>query len=93
VTDPELMAKYDLSARGLQSAFIKLVNARAITKAELDWRPAAYDNKVVQPNPYSKDEKVFEAYAQQKTPASYRTFWCYRPEQGQITIITITSHP
>ena len=46
-----------------------------------------------QPHPYNKDEKVFEAYAQQKTPAAYRVFWCYGPEQGQITIITITSHP
>lgn len=44
-------------------------------------------------NPYSKDEKVLEAYAQQKTPTAYRFFWCYGPEQGQITIITITSHP
>jgi uncharacterized protein (DUF433 family) len=47
MTDPELMAKYDLSARGLQSAFIKLLNVKAITQAELDWRPAAYDDKVV----------------------------------------------
>jgi len=46
-----------------------------------------------EPNPYSRDEKVFEAYAQQNTPAAYRVFWCYGPEQGQITIITITSHP
>jgi hypothetical protein len=41
MTDPELMAKYDLSARGLQSAFIKLLDARAITQAELDRRPSA----------------------------------------------------
>lgn len=46
-----------------------------------------------QPNPYRKDEKVFEAYAQQKTPAAYRVFWCYGPGRGQITIITITAHP
>lgn len=46
-----------------------------------------------QPNPYSRDEKVFEAYAQQGTPAAYRVFWCYGPEQGQITVITITPHP
>ena len=46
-----------------------------------------------EPNPYNKDEKVFEAYAQQNTPAAYRVFWCCGPEQGQITIITITSHP
>jgi hypothetical protein len=44
-------------------------------------------------NPYNKDEKIFEAYAQQNTPAAYRVFWCYGPEQGQITIITITAHP
>lgn len=38
-------------------------------------------------------EKVFEAYAQQKTPGAYRVFWCYGPEQKTITIITITPHP
>jgi hypothetical protein len=46
-----------------------------------------------QPNPCSNDEKVFEACAQQRTSAAYRVFWCYGPEQGQITIIAITSHP
>jgi hypothetical protein len=40
-----------------------------------------------------KDEKVFEAYAEQKTPAAYRVFWCYGPAEGQITIISITPHP
>ncbi|MBA7608056.1 hypothetical protein ES703_15230 [subsurface metagenome] len=38
-------------------------------------------------------EKVFEAYAEQKTPAAYRVFWYYGPSRGIITIITITSHP
>jgi hypothetical protein len=37
-------------------------------------------------------EKVFEAYAQQKTPAAYRIFWYYGPEKNTITILTITSH-
>jgi hypothetical protein len=45
------------------------------------------------PNPYDEKEKVFEAYAQQKTPAAYRVFWCYGPEKGQITILALTSHP
>ena len=40
-----------------------------------------------------KGEKVFEAYAEQKTPAAYRVFWYYGPSKGAITIITITSHP
>ena len=38
-------------------------------------------------------EKVFEAYAEQKTPAAYRIFWYYGPSRGLITIVAITSHP
>jgi hypothetical protein len=37
--------------------------------------------------------KVFEAYAEQSTPAAYRIFWHYGPGKQQITIIAITSHP
>jgi len=37
-------------------------------------------------------EKVFEAYAQHKTPAAYRVFWYYGPSKGVITIFAITSH-
>ena len=38
-------------------------------------------------------EKVFEAYAEQNTPAAYRIFWFYGPERGMITVVTIVSHP
>ncbi|MHB8829348.1 MAG: type II toxin-antitoxin system RelE family toxin [Syntrophales bacterium] len=38
-------------------------------------------------------EKVFEAYAEQSTPAAYRVFWYYGPQESQITIIAITPHP
>ena len=38
-------------------------------------------------------EKVFAAYAEHKTPAAYRIFWCYGPSSGVITIFAITSHP
>jgi len=41
----------------------------------------------------SKGEKVFEAYAEQATPAAYRIFWYYGPKEKQITIISITPHP
>ena len=40
-----------------------------------------------------KGEKVFEAYAEQSTPAAYRVFWYYGPDKNQITIIAITPHP
>jgi hypothetical protein len=38
-------------------------------------------------------EKVFEAYAEQKTPAAYRVFWFYGPCKGKITIFAITPDP
>jgi hypothetical protein len=38
-------------------------------------------------------EKVFEAYAEQSTPAAYRIFWFYGPEAHQITLLAITPHP
>jgi hypothetical protein len=45
-------------------------------------------------------EKVFEAYAQNKTPGAYRIFWCYGPDEIKgkkripvITIIAIARHP
>lgn len=38
-------------------------------------------------------EKVFEAYAQQKTPNAYRIFWYYGPGKGQISVAAIVPHP
>jgi len=37
--------------------------------------------------------KVFEAYAENRTPATYRVFWCYGPQRDDLTIIAITPHP
>ena len=39
------------------------------------------------------NEDVFEAYAENKTPAAYRIFWYYGTGKNKITILTITSHP
>jgi hypothetical protein len=38
-------------------------------------------------------EKVFEAYAEQDTPAAYRIFFYYGHSRGEITVFAITSHP
>ena len=38
-------------------------------------------------------EKIFEAYAQQNTPAAYRVFWHYGPGRNEITVIAFTAHP
>lgn len=38
-------------------------------------------------------EKVFESYAQNRTPGAYRIFWHYGPQKSQITIVAIVPHP
>lgn len=45
-------------------------------------------------------EKVFEAYAQNRTPGAYRIFWHYGPDEIKgkkripvITVVAITPHP
>lgn len=38
-------------------------------------------------------EKVFEAYAEQDTPAAYRIFFYYGRTRGEIVILAITPHP
>ena len=40
-----------------------------------------------------RGEDIFEAYAENKTPAADRIFWFYGPEKKEITIIAITPHP
>jgi hypothetical protein len=32
-------------------------------------------------NPFDPNGKVFEAYAQNRTPGAYRIFWCYGPQK------------
>lgn len=41
----------------------------------------------------STGEEVFEAYAENKTPAAWRIFWHYGPGKKTITILAITPHP
>jgi hypothetical protein len=38
-------------------------------------------------------EEIFEAYAENDTPAAYRIFWHYGPDKKMITIVAITPHP
>ncbi|MGM0442239.1 MAG: hypothetical protein ACQEQC_07455 [Elusimicrobiota bacterium] len=40
-----------------------------------------------------KGEPVFEAYAEQNTPAAYHIFFYYGSNKNEITIIAITPHP
>ncbi len=38
-------------------------------------------------------QEVFEAYAEQDTPAAYRVFFYYGPQKGKITVFAIAPHP
>ena len=37
--------------------------------------------------------KVFEAYAENRTPAAFRIFFYYTATKGEIMIVTVTPHP
>jgi hypothetical protein len=48
----------------------------------------------------ARGEKIFEAYAQNKTPGAYRIFWHQGPDEIKggkrtpvITVVAITAHP
>lgn len=41
----------------------------------------------------AQGEKMFEAYAQQKTSGAYRILWHYGPGKNIISIIAIIPHP
>ena len=53
-------------------------------------RTRAYDSLE---SPFDPGAKVFEAYAQNRTPGAYRIFFCYGPGKREITIVAITPHP
>ena len=38
-------------------------------------------------------EEVFESYVENRTPAAFRVFWHYGPNQQEISVIAITPHP
>ena len=40
-----------------------------------------------------RGEKVFEAYAEQNTPAAYRIFFYYGKERGEIIVFSFVPHP
>ena len=36
--------------------------------------------------------EIFEAYAENRTPQTYRLFWHYGPDKKEITVVAITPH-
>ena len=81
----------------LQKNRSKLVQYKAVGKAlarmQMDLRHPALNTHEYDKLSRQKGYKVFESYAQIKTPGAYRIFWRYGPGQDEIEIITIIPHP
>lgn len=82
------LLKSDASQRKRYKAIKKTINFLAVNPRHNSLQTHEYAS-LKGPN----GEKVFEAYAEQRTPAAYRVFWYYGPSKGIITIFAITSHP
>ena len=70
---------------------------KAVSKA-LKYLAANLRHPGLQTHPYTSlvgphGEKVFEAYAEQNTPAAYRIFFYYGKVRGELVIFAITPHP
>ena len=84
------MLESNLAKRGLVKQVKKSLGFLQVNPKHPSLNTHPYDS--IQ-NPLDSKAKVFEAYAQNKTPSAYRIFWLYGPGKGQITIIAITPHP
>lgn len=88
-------ASEDLAKLEHNSALLKRLKAVRKALAYLETNPK---HPGLNTHKYSalsgpNNEEIFEAYAENNTPAAYRIFWCYGPLKTQITIIAITPHP
>ena len=70
---------------------------KAVTKA-LGYLSDNPKHQSLQTHSYSslqgpKGEKIFEAYAENDTPAAYRIFFYYGTVRQEIVVMAITPHP
>ncbi|HEV8232099.1 MAG TPA: hypothetical protein VGQ75_07110 [Thermoanaerobaculia bacterium] len=88
-------AKANLRELERDRGLVKRLEAVRMTLAYLETNPR---HSSLQTHEYKSlagpgGKKVFEAYAEQNTPAAFRVFWHYGPGRDQITIVAITRHP
>ena len=89
--------KADFQLNTLESSKDKAVVLKAVRKTlalmETDLRHSSLQTHEYSGLEGGKGEKVFESYAQNRTPGAYRIFWHYGPQKGQITVVAIVPHP
>ena len=88
-------AKADLAALAKDKAAAKHLKSvqKALGLLETNLRHPSLQTHEYEALKGPNGEKVYEAYAENKTPAAYRIFWHYGPERGTISVLTITAHP
>ena len=67
----------------------------ALARMEADLRHPSLHTHEFQSQPCPHGKKLYEAYAENRTPAAYRIFWCYlpAPPPDTVFIVAITPHP
>lgn len=88
-------AKAQISALKKDKGLLKRFKAvrEALKKLQLDSRHPGLQTHEFHSLKGPDNEKVFEAYAEQKTSAAYRIFFYYGPEKGTITVFSVERHP
>lgn len=89
--------KADLQLDVLESSKEKKAALKAVRKTlalmETDLKHPSLQTHEYSDLEGANAEKVFESYAQNRTPGAYRIFWHYGPKKGQITVVAIVPHP
>ncbi len=88
-------AEADLQSLEVDNALLKRLKAvrKALGYLEANPRHPGLNTHKYSALAGPNGEEVFEAYAENRTPAAYRIFWFYGPDKKEITIIAITPHP
>jgi hypothetical protein len=88
-------AKNELQALEVNPANLKRYKAvrSALGKLQINPRHPGLNTHKYSSKRGESGEDVFEAYAENNTPAAFRIFWHYGPGKNVITIIAITPHP
>ena len=85
--------KADIHLSSLENSKDKKAVLKAVRKTlalmEIDLRHPSLQTHEFSSLAGENGEKVFESYAQNRTPGAYRIFWHYGPAKRQITIVAI----
>ena len=67
--------------------------AKALLLIEENPRHNSLQSHEIEPLSRRVGFKVFQSYLENNTPAAGRIFWAYGPGKGEISILSIQSHP